>query len=77
MLTNDFDDNIGSIIEGSKDTMMNMIYKAIVNNEQDALNSNTPATEKLEALMGVLQYFETTEEYEKCFNIKKIMDKIC
>jgi hypothetical protein len=76
-MTADFDDNIGDIIEGSKDTMMNMIYKAIVNNEQDALSSNTPSQEKLSALMGVLQYFEGTEEYEKCYNIKKIMDKIC
>lgn len=76
-MTADFDDNIGDIIEGSKDTMMNMIYKAIVNNEQDALSSSTPSQEKLSALMGVLQYFEGTEEYEKCYNIKKIMDKIC
>jgi hypothetical protein len=76
-MTADFDDNIGDIIEGSKDTMMNMIYKAIINNEQDALSSNTPSQEKLSALGGVLQYFEGIEEYEKCYNIKKIMDKIC
>lgn len=76
-MTAEFEDNIGNLIEGSKDTMMNMIYSAIINNEQDALNSNTPANEKLKALISVLQYFESTEEYEKCLNLKKIMDKIC
>jgi hypothetical protein len=77
-MLSEFEDNgIEHIIQGSKDTMMNMIYKAIVNNEQDALSSNTPANEKLDALTNVLQYFEGTEEYEKCFNIKKIIDKIC
>lgn len=76
-MTAEFEDNIGNLIEGSKDTMMNMIYTAIINNEQDALNSNTPSDEKLKALISVLQYFEGTEEYEKCYNLKKIMDKIC
>lgn len=77
-MISDFEDSgIGHLIEGSKDTMMNMIYKAIVNNEQDALSSNTPTDEKMAALTNVLQYFEGTEEYEKCFNLKKIIDKIC
>ena len=45
--------------------------------EQDkAINSNTPPEEKLQALNNVIQYFVESEEYEKCYNIKKIIDKI-
>ena len=77
-MISDFEDNgITNLVENSKDAMMNMVYKALMSNEQEALNSNTPVDEKLEALKNVLSYFENTEEYEKCFNIKKIMDKIC
>ena len=77
-MISDFEDSgITNLVENSKDAMMNMVYKALMSNEQEALNSNTPIDEKLEALKNVLCYFENTEEYEKCFNIKKIMDKIC
>ena len=72
-MISDFEDNgITNLVENSKDAMMNMVYKALMSNEQEALNSNTPVDEKLEALKNVLSYFENTEEYEKCFNIKKI-----
>lgn len=81
----EFDDNISSerrrilasYEEGSKDTMMNIVYKALMEGEQQAITSNTPVDEKLKALKNVLGYFEKTEEYEKCHNIKKIIDKIC
>lgn len=77
-MISDFEDSgIQHLIEGSKDTMMNMVYEAIMRNEEDAIYSNTPIEEKVTALNNVLGYFETTEEYEKCYNIKKIIDKIC
>lgn len=77
-MISDFEDSgIQNLIEGSKDTMMNMVYEAIMRNEEDAIYSNTPIEEKVTALNNVLGYFETTEEYEKCYNIKKIIDKIC
>ena len=77
-MISDFEDSgIKHLIEGSKDTMMNMVYEAIMRNEEDAIYSNTPIEEKVTALNNVLGYFETTEEYEKCHNIKKIIDKIC
>lgn len=78
-MISDFEDtdNMSGIYESSKDTMMNMIYRAIIENEQDALSSNTPTEEKMGALTNVLKYFESVEEYEKCLNLKKIMDKIC
>ena len=81
----EFDDNISNsrrqilqtYQEGSKDTMMNIVYKALMEGEQQAITSKTPVNEKVKALKNVLGYFETTEEYEKCHNIKKIIDKIC
>lgn len=77
-MISDFEDSgIQNLIEGSKDTMMNMVYEAIMRNEEDAIYSNSPIEEKVTALNNVLGYFETTEEYEKCYNIKKIIDKIC
>jgi hypothetical protein len=77
-MISDFEDSgIGHLVEQSKDTMMNMVYNAIVNNEHDAIYNNSPVEERLEALQNVIRYFEDTEEYEKCFNIKKIIDKIC
>lgn len=81
----EFDDNISDgrrriledYHESSKDTMMNIVYKALIEGETQAINSKTPTDEKLNALNNVLTYFEKTEEYEKCFNIKNIIDKIC
>jgi hypothetical protein len=62
--------------ESSRQTMMEMVYNTLINEEDRAVNSNTPAEEKLQALKNIIQYFEQSEEYEKCYNIKKIIDRI-
>jgi len=62
--------------EDSKETMMNMIYNAVVNGEEKALKSETDPEEKVNALNNILNFFIGLEEYEKCSNIKKIIDKI-
>lgn len=62
--------------EDSKETMMNMIYNAVVNGEEKALKSETDPKEKVNALTSILNFFIGLEEYEKCSNIKKIIDKI-
>jgi len=55
---------------------MEIIYNTLMNEQDKAINSNTPPEEKLQALNNVIQYFVESEEYEKCYNIKKIIDKI-
>ena len=53
-----------------------MIYNAVVNGEEKALKSETDPEEKVNALNNILNFFIGLEEYEKCSNIKKIIDKI-
>ena len=77
----DFEDSeesnhIESLRASSKETMMNMIYNAVINGEERALKSDSPSSEKLNALQDILNFFINREEYEKCSNIKKIIDKI-
>jgi len=74
--TPEFDSNIEKLRQDSKCTMMNMIYNAVVNGEDRAISSDAPAEEKLKALNNIIEYFVNTEEYEKCSNIKKIIDRI-
>lgn len=61
----------------SKDIMMELIYKAIVQNEMGALQNDVPIDEKIEALQTVIRYFSEREEYEKCSDLKQIINKIC
>lgn len=59
-----------------KSTMMDMIYDAIMVDINGAIKAKTPISEKINALNTILKYFEAKEEYEKCGNIKKIIDEI-
>lgn len=69
-------DRINELRESSKETMMNMIYNAVINEEDRAISSETPKEQKLEALNNIIDFFVQLEEYEKCSNIKKIIDRI-
>lgn len=69
-------DRINELRESSKETMMNMIYNAVINEEDRAISSETPKDQKLEALNNIIDFFVQLEEYEKCSNIKKIIDRI-
>ena len=60
----------------SKEIMMDLIYKAIIKEEMGALENNTPIEEKIEALQTVIRFFIEREEYERCHELKKIIDKI-
>jgi len=74
--TYDDSNHIENLREGSKATMMNMIYNAVINDEDRAIKSSTDTVEKIEALTNILNFFKGCEEYEKCSNIKKIIDRI-
>jgi len=62
--------------QDSKETMMNMIYNTVINDEKSAIEANTPTEQKVEALTNIIDFFIKSEEYEKCHNIKNIIKKI-
>ena len=68
---------IEQLKSSSKEIMMELIYKAIVENEMGALNNNTPKEEKIAALETVIRFFIEKEEYERCHELKKIQSNIC
>jgi hypothetical protein len=59
-----------------REKMMDLVYKAIINRKQDALNSTSSKEEKLEAITFIISWFEAREEYEKCNELKKIIQEI-
>lgn len=76
----DFEDThtpgyIKDLQESSRETMMEMIYDAVVNNTHGALKHDSPNTAKIEGLNTILNFFKEREEYEKCHEIKKIIEK--
>ena len=66
-------DNMGI---NSRQMMMDVVYSSIVNNKLAVLNSISKNNLKLAALEHVLTFFEELEDYEKCGELKKIIDKI-
>lgn len=76
-LNDSFEDSQSSFnIDNIENTMMEMVYETIIINMDDAIKSQTPIDEKLKALTSIIKYFEDLEEYEKCANIKKIIEDI-
>lgn len=69
-------DYIRDMKEGSKGIMMDVVYKSVINNELGVLRADTPNIGKIAAIQHILDFFESTEDYEKCLELKKIIDKI-
>jgi hypothetical protein len=68
-------DFIKDLQESSKETMMEMVYDAIINKKHGALNGDSPIDAKIDGLNLIINFFKDREEYEKCFEIKKIIDE--
>ena len=60
----------------SRNMMMDVVYKAITENAKLVLHSHTAKSRKIEAIRYILEFFENIEQYEKCAELKKIIDKI-
>lgn len=71
-----YDDGPHFRLVDMQSSMMNMVYEAIMVDIDGAIKADTPTPEKINALQTVLKFFEKSEEYEKCGNIKKIIDSI-
>ncbi len=53
------------------------VYKAIMKDNSYALYGGYPKDLKIKALESLENWYALTEEYEKCSEIKKLIDKIC
>tara|TARA_A100001388_G_C28633194_1_gene433297 strand:- start:576 stop:839 length:264 start_codon:yes stop_codon:yes gene_type:complete len=54
-----------------------MIYDALIKDSSYAEYGAYPKELKIKALDSLIHWFELTEEYEKCKNVKVIKDRIC
>lgn len=69
-------DFIKKLQNASKEDMMEIIYKSIIEKSMGALNHDAPPSVKIEGVQIVLDFFKDREEYEKCTELKKIIDKL-
>jgi len=67
---------IKKLQESSREDMMDLIYNSIVNDRMGALKHNAPVEDKIEGVQKILNFFKEREEYEKCLELKKIIDKL-
>jgi len=67
---------IDDMRDDSRELMMDVVYSSIVTNEPGVINSLTSNSKKIDAILHVLYFFEKREDYEKCLELKKIIDKI-
>jgi len=54
-----------------------MIYEALMKDSSYAIYGGYPKDLKIKALNSLINWFELTEEFEKCREVKTIKDKIC
>ena len=67
---------IKKLQESSREDMMELIYNSIIKDEMGALKHNAPIEDKIEGVQSVLNFFKEREEYEKCTELKKIIEKL-
>jgi len=67
---------MNKLLESSREDMMELIYNSIVRDKMGALKHDAPVEDKINGVNNVLNFFKEREEYEKCFMLKKIIDKL-
>lgn len=67
---------IKKLHEASKEDMMDAMYFSIVNGKMGALKHDGSVEEKIEGVKTVLKFFKESEDYEKCKELQKIIDKM-
>jgi hypothetical protein len=67
---------IKKLHEASKEDMMEAMYFSIVNGKMGALKHDGTIEEKIEGVQTVLKFFKDNEDYEKCKELKRIIDKL-
>jgi|DEB19_MinimDraft_2_1074335.scaffolds.fasta_scaffold42169_1 hypothetical protein len=72
-------DEIGFIKKlqnSSREEMMELIYNSVIKEKMGALKHDAPISEKIIGLESLLNFFKEKEEYEKCNELKKIINKL-
>lgn len=67
---------IKKLHEASKEDMMEAMYFSIVNGKMGALKHDGSIEEKIEGVKTVLKFFKENEDYEKCKELQKIINKM-
>jgi hypothetical protein len=67
---------IKKLHEASKEDMMDAMYSSIINGRMGALKYDGSIKEKIEGVQTVLNFFKENEDYEKCKELKKIIDDL-
>ena len=61
----------------NKGQIMELTYRALMTKKMGALSESSATKEnKIEALELMVKWFEGLEEYEKCHNLKKIIQEL-
>jgi CRISPR/Cas system CMR-associated protein Cmr3 (group 5 of RAMP superfamily) len=58
------------------DEFMELFYNLIISHPEDILNHSETPKSKIEKLNHLLKFFEESEQYEKCAEIKKLQELI-
>ena len=67
---------IKKLREASKEDMMDAMYSSIVNGRMGALKHDGTIEEIIEGVQTVLNFFKDIEDYEKCKELKKIINSL-
>jgi predicted sugar kinase len=66
-----------SLLTMNKEQIMELTYRALMGRKMGALEDNDVSTEnKIEALNTMIKWFSDREEYEKCNDLKKIIETL-
>lgn len=58
------------------DAFMNRLYEALTGEFKDVINDSSPVNEKSQAIWTMIKHFEKNEEFEKCAELKRLVDDL-
>jgi hypothetical protein len=58
------------------DAFFELVFQSIVNWPEEAVDDKSPVDNKIKALERIIKHFQDLEEYEKCQELKIILDRI-
>lgn len=58
------------------DAFMDKLYEALNGKFRGMIHDTAPESEKKQAIWSMIEHFSAKEEYEKCADLKKIVEKL-
>lgn len=58
------------------DAFMNRLYEALTGEFKDVIHDSSPVNEKSQAIWTMIKHFEKNEEFEKCAELKRLVDDL-